>query len=86
MQTHLNDTRPEAEHVQLQLLRQAGTARRIALAWSVSQTVFDLSRSALRRRHPLLSERERQMLFVALCYGDDLAARLRADLRRREPW
>jgi len=84
MKTRLHDTHPEAENVQLQLLRQAGIARRIALTWSLSQTALDLSRSALRRRHPTLSERERRLLFVGLCYGEDLANRLRTDLMKHE--
>ncbi len=83
MRTQSPDTHPQAEHVQIQLLRQAGTARRLALACSLTQTALELSREGLRHRYPELTERERRLKFVALCYGEDLAHRVRADLTRR---
>ena len=71
------NTRPEAEQVQLQLLREAGMARRLALTFDLTQSALDLSDRALRRRHPDLSEQELQLLTVALHYGDDLANAVR---------
>ncbi len=84
MKTQSPDTHPQAERFQIQLLRQAGTARRLDLACSLTQTVIALSREGIRKRYPELSERERQVKFVALCYGEDLARRLHADLIRRD--
>ncbi len=79
------DTHPEAERVQIQLLQEAGTARRLALAFSLTQTALELSRDGIRHRYPALTERERRLKFAALCYGEDLAHRVRADLMRRDP-
>ena len=83
MKTQSPDTHPQAERVQIQLLREAGTARRLALACSLTQTTLELSREGIRQQYPALSERERRLKFVALCYGEDLARRVHADLTRR---
>ena len=72
-----------ADQVQIELLRRAGTARRFALARSLSASVIALSRAAIRRRHPELDDTEILLRFAALHYGDDLAQRVRRDLERR---
>ena len=69
--------------MQVELLRAAGTARRAALARSLSATVIGLSRAAIQRRHPELSETEVLLRWVALHYGEDLAERVRSYLLRR---
>ena len=84
MRTQSPDTHPEAERVQIQLLREAGTARRLALTFSLTQTVLELSREGIRQRYPELTQRERRLKFVALCYGEDLARRVHVDLERRD--
>ncbi|HLT47017.1 MAG TPA: hypothetical protein VK002_07300 [Rubricoccaceae bacterium] len=79
----LDDTHPDAERVRLRLLREAGTARRLALTFGLTQQALDLSAEALRRRHPDLPERERRLRAVALRYGEALACDLRAYLDAR---
>lgn len=71
------DTRPEAAAVQLGLLRQASVGRRAALARSLSATVIDLSRRALRDTMTAASEAEVMNRWLALNYGEDLARRVR---------
>ncbi len=83
MRTQSRDTHPEVERVQIELLRKAGVARRFSLARSLSQTVIQLSRRAIRESHPDASEEELALIFVELNYGKELAERLRADLARR---
>ena len=78
-----NDTTEAAARVQMELLREAGPARRAALARSLSRTVIDLSRRALRERMPAASEREILLRWVALEYGPDLAGRVDAYMRDR---
>ncbi len=80
------DTSPEAERVQIDLLRSAPVSRRLRLAWSLSATVIGVARHALARKSPHLSQQELDVRFVELHYGRDLAAELRRDLalRRRE--
>jgi hypothetical protein len=72
------DTAPEAEKVQIELIRQSSMAERISMVRSLSQTAIYLSRRAIQRANPSLSEREVNLLFVELHYGKDLAKRLRS--------
>jgi len=76
----LSDTDPEAERVQLELLRGASPARRLELALSLSQSVISLARDGIARRHPDLSPEQRGLRFVALHYGADLAEEVRVYL------
>ncbi len=71
------DTSPEAEKVQIELIRKSSVARRISIVRSLSQTVIYLSRRAIKRTKPFLSERELDIAFVANHYGEELAERLR---------
>ncbi|MEO8971845.1 MAG: hypothetical protein ABI406_09645 [Ktedonobacteraceae bacterium] len=84
MRTQSSDTSPEAERVQIDLLRKAGVVRRIELAFSLTQSAIELSRQGMRRRYPLASEEDLNLLFVELNYGKELADRVRTALSRRE--
>ena len=79
------DTAPEAEKVQIELIRQSSVAGRISKVRSLSQTVTYLSRRAIKRANPFLSERELDIAFVANHYGEELAERLRLYLEHRHP-
>lgn len=77
------DTHPDAERVQIELLRAAGPARRLALARSLSRTTIELSRRAIARARGLTDEVEVALEWASLHYGPELAARVRAELARR---
>jgi hypothetical protein len=77
------DTTPDAERVQVDLLRAASVARRLHTAFSLSATVMTLARRALARAQPHASPRELDRRFVELHYGAELAAGLRKELDRR---
>jgi hypothetical protein len=81
--TTLSDTDPDAARVQIELLRQAGPARRLELALRLTRDVIAASRQTLRRLHPAASQEELDVLWVRQNYGDELADGLRADLARR---
>jgi hypothetical protein len=83
-QVRPSDTSPEADRVQIRLLRQAGPAKRAALALSLSQTAMELSRRAIRRSNPQATDDELAVLFVKLLYGTPLAEGLRSYLRSRQ--
>ena len=83
MNCNSRDTDPGAHRIQVELLRKAGNARRAALALAWSQRVIELSRRAIRRRHPEWSERRVRLEFVALHYGPELAEQVRRYLERR---
>jgi hypothetical protein len=76
MTSQSSDTAPEAEKVQIELIRQSSVCRRIATVRSLSQTTMYLARRAIQRTNPSLSGREVDLAFVAYHYGDDLAERL----------
>jgi hypothetical protein len=69
MQPAISDTSPEAEQVQMALLRQASIARRLSLVSDLSQMVLQLSWQGLQRTHPRASEQEIRLRSVALNYG-----------------
>ena len=73
-----SDTHPDAERVQLELLRRASVARRLDLTRSISATAIALSRRAIARANPELNARDLDLLFVEYHHGADLAERLRS--------
>ena len=78
------DTAPDAERVQVALLRTAPVGRRLHIALDLSATVIGAARRALARAQPHASARALDLRFVELHYGPDTAAGLRADLERRD--
>jgi hypothetical protein len=80
MPSGISDTNHAAEQVQIALLRQAGTARRVDLAAEMTSFAIDGAFAALRRRYPQANEWEIRLLFAEQQYGAELAQRLRAIL------
>ena len=78
-----SDTDPRAERVQLELIRKSSISRRVSKVRSLSQTTIFLSRRAIKRINPSLSEREVDLAFVASHYGEKLAECLRLHMERR---
>jgi hypothetical protein len=76
------DTDPEAEKVQIELLRGAPAAR-AQMALDLSAQVIGLARRAIRRVHPDATETEVGLLFVEMHYGCELAADVRRYLADR---
>src|SRR5689334_15627437 len=83
MRTQSPDTSPEAERVQIELLRRATPARRLALAVELSQMVLEMAWRAIRRLSPELDEREARLRWVELTYGEALADQLRSSAAGR---
>lgn len=77
------DTSPEAERVQIDLLRAAPASRRLHLAFSLSAAVVSVARRTLARADPRAGQRACDLWFVALHYGSALATSLQAELTRR---
>lgn len=71
------DTAPQAERVQIELIRKSSVSERISRVRSLSQTTRYLSWRAIQRANPFLSDREVDLIFVEYHYGKDLAERLR---------
>jgi hypothetical protein len=73
----LSDTHPEAEKVQIELLRKATGAQKIKQMRSLTSLVVGLSRRGIARANPNLNRHAVDMLWVELNYGKDLATHLR---------
>jgi hypothetical protein len=79
------DTDPDAERVQIDLLRRAGASRRTQMALSLSAQVIGLARGAIQRSLPEASAIEANLRFVEVHYGPELAEELRRHLLLRQP-
>ena len=79
------DTAPQAERVQIELIRESSVCKRVSIVRSLSQTTMYLSRRAIQRTNPSLSEREVDLAFVANHYGEKLAECLRLYMGREQP-
>ncbi len=84
MRTQSMDTSPEAERVQIELLRKASITKRFALMQSWSQFMIEVNRQGIRKTHPDASEEEIALIFVARNYGQELADKLQEYLARRK--
>jgi hypothetical protein len=76
MTTLSPDTRPEAERVQIELLRQAPAWRKLHLLAQMNSAVRTLAMSGLRRRYPHATPAELRRRLADLYLGPELAARV----------
>jgi len=81
----LSDTHPEAEKVQIELLREMTIAQRLGRMRSLSAMVVKLSRRAIARAHPELTPREVDLMWVHWHYGEELAREIREYLENQSP-
>ena len=81
--TLLSDTTPDADQVQMRLLRSKSPSERLGLALRLSSEVIRASKLAISRVHPQWTEREIGYKFIELHYGRELAEATRRyeDLR-----
>ena len=67
------DTHPDAAAKQVEWMRAAGPQRRFEMARSLTRSVVQLAKRALRRRLGDVTPQELDRAFVALHYGEDVA-------------
>ena len=79
----LSDTSPEAEKIQIEILRKMSVAERLGRVRDWTRMVVHLAREGLARANPGLDDRELDLLWVDHQYGRDLAVRLREYLKER---
>ena len=77
MKTQSPDTSPEAERIQIELIRKMSPAKKFNLVRSMTRTMILASRENIRSLHPDLNEKDLNILFIELYYGQDLATRVR---------
>ncbi len=75
---YTSDTSSTAEAVQLELIRRMQPSQRLAQALALSCEMIRLSKTAIRRRCPELSEHEVRIKFIEIHYGAELASSVRA--------
>ena len=83
MRTQSEDTSPEMERVQIELIRKASPAKIFGLVRSMSQTLMQASRENIRKLHPDASKEELNLIFVELYYGKEIANLVRTQMKRR---
>jgi hypothetical protein len=71
-----SDTSPEAESIQIDLLRKTPTWKRLRVAAEMSETVMILSRIGVTRRNPRATSAELQHLAGEVILGPELALRV----------
>ena len=69
----ISDTDEKIEKIQIDLIRQLSTSERVSRLRSLSQTVINLSRRAIKKANPELSENELKYKFLAYHYGHEIA-------------
>ena len=79
-----SDTRPEAEAVLIELLRQAPPWRKLRMVGQLNQTVRTLALSGLRQRYPEAAPQELRRRLADLLLGPELAARVYGPLEVHE--
>ncbi len=75
--SYYRDTPPEVENVQVNLLRKAGPGKRFSITLSLSQEMIALSKQALKKANPGLSDNKLTILFIKNCYGADTAEKVK---------
>ena len=70
------DTHPDAERVQIELMRQAPAWRKLMLVGQMIETCRTLAISGLRQRHPGETPERLRLRLAALTLGPEEAARV----------
>jgi hypothetical protein len=73
----VSDTAADADEVQLACFRRLTPQERLRKMIASSRRGRDLALSAIRRKQPGISEGEVRLQYLAVAYGDELAADVR---------
>lgn len=79
-----NDTHPEIERVQIELLKKASISQRFALTSAWSEFIRNVAKTDIRRLHPEASEEEVMLMLAARLYGQELADKVRQFMQQRQ--
>ncbi len=78
----ISDTHPDAERVQIELIRKRTVSERFALVRSLTAFALGLSRRAISRTNPDLGPEELRLKYIELAYGRELAQRVKEYLSK----
>lgn len=76
MSTLSRDTHPDAERVQIELLRRAPAWRKLEMLGQLNETARTLALSGLRQRYPQATPEELRRRLADLLLGSELAERV----------
>ena len=76
MKTLSYDTHPEAERVQIELIRQMPSWRKLQLIGQMTQACQMLALSGLRQRHPDETPEELRLRLAVMMLGREMATRV----------
>ena len=76
----LSDTDTKVEEIQIFLIRKSSVSDRISRLRSLSQTVIQLSRRAIKRANPGLSEKDPLQSEEAIRYAGEILEFVRAQM------
>jgi hypothetical protein len=71
------DTPSKIEEIQINLIRQSNIPKRIAMVQALTEITVRLSKKAILRANPQLSEQEINFLFCSFTYGENLANKIK---------
>ncbi len=83
MRTQSEDTSPEMERIQIELIRKASPAKIFGLVRSMSETMKQASLRNIRKVHQDATEEEITLIFVELYYGKKVADLVRSQIEKR---
>jgi hypothetical protein len=69
---HARDTTAEAANVQIDAFRGRTGTERVEIAFELSNTVFELTRTGIADRHPEYDEESTNLALFRLLHGDRL--------------
>ena len=76
MKPYYSDTDPKIEALQIRLLRQAPSWRKMEMLVNLNGSARELALAGLRRRYPLASETELRRRLADILLGETLAAKV----------
>ena len=79
----VTDTSADADDAQLACFRRLTPQQRLQKMVASSRRGRDLALAAIRRSEPAIAEQEARLRYLALAYGEDLAADVRQWLGAR---
>ncbi len=78
------DTHPNAERIQIKLLKQASISELLQKTFAMSSWILWLSKQAISKAHPTWSERKADLFFVEVHYGKVLALKIQEYLEKNK--
>ena len=80
MTSYYSDTHPEMEALQIRLLREATSWRKMEMLAGLNASAKSLALSGLRLRYPQASESELRRRLAGLLLGEELACKVYGEL------